>query len=150
MIEEWRDIKGYEGLYQVSNKGNVRHVKFNRLLKPSKSGQYSIAILSKGGKKVGKSVHRLVAEAFIPNPNNLPVINHIDQDKHNNTVENLEWCTQSYNIRYSRKPKKQKKIINLLTGEEYDSVMDVHKKTGHTIQTIYRILKREVPPLAYK
>lgn len=113
MEEEFRDIQGYEGLYQVSNLGRVkslpRVVKCNsgyqltkeRILKVSKSKHnYLRVVLSNN--KVTKTfcVHRLVAIAFIPNPNNYPIINHKDENCSNNCVENLEWCTTKYNLNY--------------------------------------------------
>lgn len=98
--EIWKDIKNYERFYQISNLGNIKNYR-NKLLQPriNKSG-YNRVILHKD--KHGKEflVHRLVAEAFIPNPNNLPCINHKDENKANNCVENLEWCTQKYNSNY--------------------------------------------------
>ena len=108
MEEEWRDIKGYENLYQVSNKGRVKSLgngKSNyskeRLLKTRKNKRGYIQVnFSKDGKIKMFYVHRLVAETFIPNPNNYPVINHRDETPCNNCVENLEWCTQKYNVNY--------------------------------------------------
>lgn len=97
MTEEWRDVVGYEGLYAVSNMGNVMCVK---KLKPSPRGGYPGVVLSKNGKRESKSVHRLVAEAFIPNPERLPVVNHKDEDKGNARADNLEWCTAKYNMNY--------------------------------------------------
>lgn len=89
--EEWKDIKGYEGLYQISNKGRVRSTRNNIILKPiiSDKGYYRVD-LSKNGNKDRVRIHRLVAQAFIPNPNNYPVINHKDENKSNNCVSNLE------------------------------------------------------------
>lgn len=115
-IENWRDIEGYEGFYQVSNMGRVKSlgrwvntkgdsVKFNkeRILKPVKDKDgYLIVGLNKGGSKKMHKVHRLVLNAFIPNPNNLPEVNHIDEDKTNNRVSNLEWMTSKDNTRYSQ------------------------------------------------
>jgi hypothetical protein len=110
--EEWRDIKGYEGLYQVSNMGRVKS-----LSRPTKRGKgiyvfndrilcnvinghgyCQVSIFDKEGVFKIKQVHRLVAEAFIPNPNNHPFIDHIDTVKTNNIVSNLRWCTQSMNM----------------------------------------------------
>ena len=113
MQEVWKDIKGYEGLYQISNFGNVkslcRIVKrgtnykpvCERLLKSSLNKGYAYVILSKSGKTKTAWVHRLVAETFIPNPNNLPCINHKDENSSNNNVNNLEWCSYSYNNSYN-------------------------------------------------
>ena len=106
MVEIFKDIKDLEGLYQVSNFGNVLSLNYNhtgkpKLLKPGKdTNGYPIVILSKDGKRKMFSVHRLVAETFLENPHNYPVINHKDEDKTNNRVENLEWCTISYNNSY--------------------------------------------------
>lgn len=98
--EIWKDIKGYENLYQVSNFGNVKSF-YNKShllkLKPDKYGYISVTLV-KEKKKKRKRVHRLVAEAFIENTNNYLVINHIDGNKQNNNVNNLEWCTQKHNI----------------------------------------------------
>ena len=101
--ELWLPIKGYEGLYEVSNTGYVRSIRRNnKLLKyNSTSYGYKRVGLYKDGKQKFHTIHRLVAETFIPNDNLLPEVNHIDGDKFNNTVENLEWCTQSYNIQHA-------------------------------------------------
>lgn len=99
--EEWRMIPDYEGLYMVSNKGRVKNCRTGRILKPGKQTDgYLMVVLCKNGKCTPQRVHRLVAMAFIPNPNNLPCVNHKDEDKTNNCVDNLEWCTVSYNNRY--------------------------------------------------
>ncbi len=102
--EVWRDIQGFEGLYEVSNYGNVRSLKYGKIkyLKPSNNGRgYYQVILCKNGKAKQFTVHRLVANAFIENPNGYNEINHINEDKTNNKVENLEWCTHKYNKRFS-------------------------------------------------
>lgn len=103
MIEEWRDVVGYEGLYQVSNKGIVRSLLFNKvkILKQGRaSNGYLFVNLWKDKKVKPHRIHRLVAEAFIPNPDNLPCVNHKDETRDNNTLENLEWCSHSYNMAY--------------------------------------------------
>ena len=105
MEEIWKDIKGYEGLYQVSNIGRVRSLK-NDILKPficKGDGHYYVGLYREGICK-RYAVHRLVADTFIPNPNNLLCVNHIDEVKTNNIVSNLEWCTYRYNNRYGTKP----------------------------------------------
>ena len=116
MREEYRDIKGLEGYYQVSNLGNVKSLERKvwcgrgrgyyktipeKILKAGDDGYgYLQVVLCKGGKDKPCKVHRLVAEAFLENPDNLPDINHIDENPHNNNVNNLEWCTRKYNINY--------------------------------------------------
>lgn len=101
--EIWKDIKGYEGLYQVSDKGRVWSVRKQKIIKASENscGYMKITLIAKNGKKKEERIHRLVAIAFIPNPNNYPQVNHKDEDKTNNCVENLEWCTARYNTLYS-------------------------------------------------
>lgn len=110
MEEIWKDIKDFEGLYQVSNFGRVRslgHDKWHkgRIIKPHYDGRKHYLFVqiykNKNSKKI--NVHRLVAETFIPNPQNLPQVNHKDEDKINNCVWNLEWCTNKYNINYNNK-----------------------------------------------
>lgn len=100
--EVWKDVKGYEGLYQVSNWGRVKRItNNNRVLKPYKVKKgYLNVVLSKNGKAKTFRVHRLVALAFLPNPDSLPEINHKDEKKDNNNVDNLEWCSGYYNIQY--------------------------------------------------
>ena len=100
-MEEWRAVPGYEGLYMVSNIGNVKSLIKNKIIKYfiNKKG-YRLVSLSKNGIIKKFSVHRLVAQAFIPNPDNLPQVNHKDEDKTNNNVDNLEWCDAKYNNNY--------------------------------------------------
>ena len=100
MEEVWKKIPNYEN-YDVSNLGKIRNSKTSILRKTSifRTG-YEMVVLFKNGKRKNCSVHRLVAEAFIPNPNNLPEVNHKDEIKTNNFVDNLEWCTRIYNENY--------------------------------------------------
>lgn len=114
MIEEWRDIKGYEGIYQVSNLGRVKSLSReywhgNRWYKQKEkilrqnlctSGYMSVMLYNAEHKHKRIMIHILVARAFIHNPDNLPMINHKDENKLNNVVYNLEWCTNQYNIEY--------------------------------------------------
>ena len=109
MEEVWKDVVGYEGLYQVSNFGNVKSLNWKNTgtqkelwLKPHNRGYYQVE-LAKDGKKKCFMVHRLVAVAFVSNPNGFPQVNHKDENKRNNCAENLEWCSQSYNTIYSLK-----------------------------------------------
>lgn len=106
-MEEWKDIEGFEGKYQVSNMGNVKSLNFNRtgkekLLNPCmmNTGYFTVALRKEGKTRQCFLVHRLVAKAFIPNPMNLPCINHKSEIKTDNTVGNLEWCTYEYNNNY--------------------------------------------------
>ena len=96
-----KDIPGYEGLYQVDMYGNVHSLRNSRVLRPysNGSGYQKVNLYGPGGCQ-RKYVHRLVAEAFLPNPGNLPVVNHKDADTTNNSVQNLEWCTQAENIQH--------------------------------------------------
>lgn len=128
-MEIWKDIVGYEGLYQVSNNGLVRSFYFGkiRILKPTinKSGYYQVSLKKDG---VGKShlVHRLVATSFIENNDNLPMVNHKDEDRLNNNVDNLEWCTNKYNVNYGNRNKKLSESLS-------KSVIGVNRISGHII-----------------
>lgn len=110
--EVWKDVKGYEGVYQISNKGNVKALKKTvwngyaywerpeKMLKPRRSSDgYFMVTLRKNGKSYNKRVNRLVAEAFVPNPKKLEVAHHIDNDITNNNAENLEWVSHAENSR---------------------------------------------------
>lgn len=110
MEEQWKDIVmekngevfDYTGLYQVSNLGRVRSCGTGRILKPKINNKgYLFVGLCKSGKAKQFLVHRIVATAFIPNPENLPVVNHRDYNRQNDCVDNLEWCTIAYNTKYS-------------------------------------------------
>ena len=100
MTEEWRPVVGYEGLYEVSNKGRVRKIISGRILKDRDNGRGYRYVRLHHINIDTVYVHRLVAQAFIPNPLDLPQVNHKDEDKSNNSVDNLEWCTAKYNIHY--------------------------------------------------
>ena len=126
MQEIWKDVVGYEGLYQVSNKGNVKSLKRSIIARDGRyirevdecmlrqrlSRKYKQVVLCKDSIYKFIRVHRLVAQAFIPNPENLPQVNHKDEDKFNNCVENLEWCTQLYNEQYGNKGKKTSEAVS--------------------------------------
>lgn len=120
----WKPVVGYEGLYEVSNTGLVKSLncynyKEPRLMKLGKrrDGYLSVG-LSKNNRTKTKTVHRLVAEAFIPNPNNLEMVNHKDENRTNNNVENLEWCSRAYNQLYSLQlhPERNKKFAENFKG----------------------------------
>lgn len=104
MKEVWKDVIGYEEIYEINNKGEVRNKIRMRMVKArgDKDG-YLRVHLNKDGKQKLFGVHRLVATNFIPNPNNYPQVNHKDENKQNNNVENLEWCTFEYNNSYGTK-----------------------------------------------
>ena len=111
--ERWKDIKDYEGLYQVSDLGRVKSLPRNGTIKKSRilskcydKNGYQIVSLSKNGIHKTFKVHRLVAETFIPNIDNLSQINHKDENKQNNNVNNLEWCDVTYNINYGTRTKR--------------------------------------------
>lgn len=118
MKEEWRPCKGFEPFYEVSNTGKVRSVaiwsdKYQRIIKrpviklkqqeTTKDG-YKRVLLCHYGKHYHCAVHRLVAQAFIPNPKELPCVNHKDENTQNNSADNLEWCTWEYNSNYGTLP----------------------------------------------
>lgn len=125
MIEEWRPVVGYEGLYEVSSYGRVRSLdKYDsmnrflrgRILRLFTDGLgYLRAQLYSNSKRKSFLVHRLVAEAFIPNPDNLPQVNHIDENPSNDNVDNLEWCDGKYNVNY---------------GTRIDRIRDIRLKNG--------------------
>lgn len=109
MDEIWKDKKDYEGLYQVSNWGRVKSFKFGkeRILKQfTNNDGYLQVHLCKNGKLKTFLVHRLVAEAFLDNPNNLPQVNHKDENPQNNNVENLEFCSAKYNTNFGTRNKR--------------------------------------------
>lgn len=128
----WRDIPNYEGKYQVSNTGKVRNLNYwrtgeTKVIKQTtdKLG-YKRVNLCKDGKCTTYLVHRLVALAFIPNPNNYPIINHKDENPSNNYYKNLEWCTHEYNSNYGNC---RKKMSEAKKGKKYKGKMSIrHKK----------------------
>lgn len=151
----WKDIAGYEGLYQVSDEGDVislpRVVKSGnktlhrkgRPIRPGLRGRgglmYKMVVLCKDGESKTCSVHRLVAQAFIPNYDNLPEVNHKDQDTLNNRVDNLEWCTRQYNIDYS----KSKPVVQIFDGKEiarFKSIKEAGRVTGVKRTSINNVL----------
>jgi hypothetical protein len=146
-MEVWRDVPGYEGLYQVSDCGNVRSLNYKRkgtvgllYLKRHPNG-YRQVELHKDGKKRMLTVHRLVASAFLPKPTEGQVVNHLNEDKYDNRVSNLEWCSFAENVRYSRtrhpidRPLKRTRAVLQLTktGEfvkEWNNLITIKHKLG--------------------
>ena len=164
--EVWRDIEGFEGHYKVSNLGRVKscdrvlphqthgtwHIK-ERILKAHSSGpgksKYTTVMLHCGnGNMECKKIHRLVAEAFIPNYDNLPQVNHIDGVKSNNTVSNLEWVSGQENVDHAWRnglcnnivKAKQRPVVNLDTGERFDSLADAERSFGNSFGAISHVL----------
>lgn len=131
-MEIWKDIEGYEGLYQVSNKGRIRNIRHNKnkILKPILHVRYYQITLSKNNIRTQYRVHRLVAQAFVPNPKNLPHINHKDENRLNNNAENLEWCDATYNNRYGTKGQRisKSKMGHLVTQETRNKISKTLKK----------------------
>lgn len=148
MKEVWKDIPGYEGLYMVSNLGRVKRLPLgkqwpyrrthNNIRKPHVSNGYCQVNLSKDNEVKWFSVHRLVAMAFIPNPNNYPQVNHKDENKLNNNVDNLEWCTQRYNNLWGTARDRQIKMrkLNDPNGESW-------KRTGRKLSTRVAMCKKK-------
>ena len=137
MIKEiWKDVVGYENLYQVSNFGNVKRKGKTKNLCKSKNNYYGVKLCKNNIKKY-MSIHRLVASAFIPNPKSLPQVNHIDGNKFNNYVNNLEWVSQSDNEKHAyllglTKPTRISPVIKYdLNGnyiEKYNSIQEAKEK----------------------
>ena len=152
-IEEvWKDIVGFEGIYQVSNTGIVRRIYPNKTktLKQCKAGgrtnkEYLYVSMSANGKYRSSSVHRLVAEAFIPNPERLPQVNHKDEDKFNNCVDNLEWCTSSYNNRYGTKISRGVDTMKKSKSRRIDKNLEAILTSGKTAGEMLAELQKLMP-----
>ena len=145
-MEEWKSIPGYEGLYEVSNLGRVRSVercdRFNRkivskILKPNYVSGYLRVGMYKNKTFKYYLIHRLVAQAFLPNPDNLPEVNHKDEDKSNNKVNNLEWCDRSYNMNYGTV--QQRRIQTNINNGKYTG----NSKTKEYIKEYSKKYKKE-------
>ena len=156
MTETWKKIQGFEGYYSVSNKGHVINDRTGKTLNPTPNHEgYLYVVLCKNNFKKHKSVHRLVAEAFVDNPLSKPHVNHIDHNKENNTAENLEWVTPQENTNHeirhngyatrtsqlmsNKKYRKNKVQLTLLiTKEENDKLLEISKRTGVSRTRIIR------------
>ncbi len=156
----WKDVAGYEGLYLVSNEGDVLSlsrdictknksgaIKVHRkakLLKPHLRGKnglmYPAVTLSKDGKSVAYSVHRLVAQAFVPNPKGLKEVNHKDENVLNCHADNLEWCDHQYNIDYSKSKRVYQYSADGERVAEYKSIKFASKMTGISRTAINNVL----------
>lgn len=119
----WMPVLGFEGLYEVSSFGQVRNKNgkvLKQMIKRTNGTCYKSVDLWKDGKYYKKYIHRLLAEAFIPNPDGLPFVNHKDEDGTNNFIDNLEWCTREYNVNYgTAKERRAKKIRGVPHAEEH-------------------------------
>lgn len=147
VMEIWKDVEGYEGLYQISSKGRVKSLgngssgnSKEKILKGlnDKYGYLQVNLYKEGKQKTFK-VHRLVAKAFLDNPYNLPQVNHKDEDKTNNCVDNLEWCNCEYNINYGTRTERfiKSKSIPILqfskNGEfirRWDGIRQIERELG--------------------
>lgn len=162
--EVWKDICGYEGLYMVSNKGRVKSLPHRvkrgfcdciteeKILNPTTNGHYNKVCLFSGSKAScsQRFIHRLVALAFIPNPNGYPQIDHIDGNQTNNVVENLRWCTQTQNVNNPitrfRSNRLKKVISYSLSGrkiKEYQSLAEASKDTRIPVSSIHCIANKK-------
>lgn len=142
-IEKWKDVKNYEELYEISDKGQVRRKNKNNVLKQSNSVYRSVT-LCKNNIKTNFTIHRLVAEAFISNPDNKEFVNHIDGNKYNNKNYNLEWCTRLENSKHAsqnglvRNQYGKNNNMNILNENE---VKDIKLKIKSGI-TAYKVHKQ--------
>jgi len=159
MVEEtWKDVVGYEGLYQVSDLGRIKsicsHVRLQNgelmkkkphILKPQERCGYKCVNLFKDGCSRTINIHRLVAEVFLPNPHKYSVINHKDENKSNNSLSNLEWCTHAYNLNYGTAPRRRsisqgKAVLQLDKSgvfiKRHLTLMDAYRDTGINFQNI--------------
>ena len=174
MEEEWKDVIGFEGYYQVSNMGHVRSIdrvkcdgiRMNGRIKKTHYDAcgYEMVQLRKDGEIKHFSVHRLVAIAFLPNPNELPQVNHKDEVRNHNTVDNLEWCTVAYNQNYGNRRRrasdnskgeknsrailkeKDVKIIreSYIPGDKQFGIQALADKYGVKYVTIQKVVQKRI------
>lgn len=160
-MEEWKDIQGYEGKYQVSSCGRVKTLNYKRtgqerIMKQRANNKgYKYVNLCNNGKMKSYLVHRLVATAFIDNPNNYPCVNHKDEQSYNNFVENLEFCTYEYNNNYGTvKERKSKSMVGKTCTEETKRKMSRShiglKCTNKTKRKLSESMRGENNPKARK
>ena len=164
--EEWKPIKGYENLYMISNFGRLKHLKYGRVKKERLCGSYLnnngyyLCHLYKNNIRRMILLHRLVAEAFVPNPNNYPFVNHKNSIRTDCAYYNLEWCTRSYNTKYSYDHNDRRRKMNWKSGKyninsksvimsdkngnfikRFDCIMDAERELGILNNSIVSCLK---------
>lgn len=154
-MEIWKDITGWENLYKISNLGNVYSCKSDMILKPSNKKGYLVVKLQNYKRKKTVPIHRLVASAFIPNPENKKEVNHIDCNKENNNVNNLEWCTRQENHYHKclnglnkteqAVEKNKKPIILINNNKRYESMMDACRDLGLSVANVSRVCNHKLP-----
>ena len=139
-----RYITGYEGLYSVTEDGRVYSHKRHKFLKAGKTGPYRnyfSVVLCKNGEAIQYRVHRLVAETYLDNPNNLPCVNHKDENTLNNHMSNLEWCTYEYNINYgTRNAKLRKSVLCVELNRTFDSITEAARVLGLSTGNLHSAL----------
>ena len=134
--EVWRDVQNYEGLYKVSNLGRILSVKKQLILKPKQSHHNYLRIqLYNKSKFKTFAIHRIVATAFIPNPNNYKEVNHLNENPSDNSVANLEWCSRKHNVNYGARTTKTMKMVTQIDKNDnvvatYRSLSEASKKTN--------------------
>ena len=161
--EEWRPVKDFEGSYEISSLGNVRSldrfvarsptskfVKGRTIAQLSMPNGYRTVMLNSGGKRFRRYVHRLVAEAFLDNPSKLREVNHKDEDKSNNVLANLEWCSHSYNMKYAggsiRRVRNQCKPVVVIDGDDpirFESIASAAKYLGTSVTTVSKCCRHK-------
>lgn len=140
--EVFLSVAGYDGLYEVSNLGNIKSLRSGKLLKQANNREgYKLVSLTKNGKSKAFSVHRLVALAFIPNPENLPEINHKDETHDNNCADNLEWCTRKYNLNYGTYRERMSKTQK--EAGTHNKSVSAYDKDGKFVKSYDSITKAE-------
>lgn len=145
MEEQWKPlyfinnkkIYDFSQLYLISNTGKIYSIKNGRIIKQTPSNGYLAVMLKKDKKAYNFRVHRLVALVYVPNPHNFPVVNHKDENKYNNNAENLEWCTQHYNVNYGTgiKRMKEKRKGHRNTPEQNEKIAEAFKKKVICLET---------------
>ena len=141
MTSTWKSIEGYDN-YKINDNGDIYNIKKGKLIKTTIfNNRYRFATLWKNGKSKKFKVSRLVAQAFIPNPNNLPCVNHKDENKLNDSVSNLEWCSYSYNINYGTANNKRAKALGKKVNK-IDIITNTILKTYDTISEASRDNKK--------